>query len=223
MDNKEQLGRWLNREYKRHLKDKESWLIKTDEKGLGGRKCKGEAKDAGKRETEWSRLLVWWQGLTHCSKERTQMKQSEKTAVPPLSVPPPYSLTHGIYPVIDVQSGEIYIRGDTESGQLRGHYNPFVPEPSKVYTPQVGGPACYEPFSDRIERDAEAPIQHSPPQHSTPCVYPPPTGERQTLLGNFKEKLSVLKVSVEDGACDSDSQPRQKTRPEAPSSGDRQT
>ncbi|MEQ2238949.1 hypothetical protein ILYODFUR_038718 [Ilyodon furcidens] len=118
------------------------------------------------------------------------MKQSEKTAVPPPSVPPPYSLTQGIYPVIDVQNGEIHIRGDTESGQLRAHYNPFVPEPSNVYTPQVGGAACYEPFSDRIERDAEAP---------------------------------------KDGACGSDSQPRQKTRPEAPSSesdgrsGDRQT
>ncbi|MEQ2249904.1 hypothetical protein ILYODFUR_034411, partial [Ilyodon furcidens] len=46
MDNKEPLGRWLNREYKRHLKDKESWLIKADEKGrLGGIKCKVEAKD----------------------------------------------------------------------------------------------------------------------------------------------------------------------------------
>ncbi|MEQ2238273.1 hypothetical protein ILYODFUR_031492 [Ilyodon furcidens] len=117
MDDRELLGRWLNREYKRHLKDKESWLIKADEKGgLGGRKCKVEAKDAGKRETKWGRLLVWWQGLIHYSKDRTQEKQSEKTAVPPPSVPPPYSLTHGIYPVIDVQNGEIYIRGDTESG-----------------------------------------------------------------------------------------------------------
>ncbi|MED6240866.1 hypothetical protein ATANTOWER_029818 [Ataeniobius toweri] len=125
----------------------------------------------------------------------------------------------------DVQSGEMYIRGDTESGQLCAHYNPFVPEPSKAYTPQVGGPACYEPFSDRIQRDADAPTQHSPPR-----VYPPPTGVRQTLLGNFKEKLSVLKVSGEDGACGSNSQSRQKTRPKASSSepdgfrsGDRQT
>ncbi|MEQ2163816.1 hypothetical protein GOODEAATRI_034312 [Goodea atripinnis] len=103
MDNKEPLGRWLNREYKRHLKDKESWLIKADEKGgLGGRKCKGEAKDAGKRETEWGRLLVWWQGLIHCSKERTQKKQSEKTVVPPPSVPPPYSLTHGIQVLLKI-------------------------------------------------------------------------------------------------------------------------
>ncbi|MEQ2170242.1 hypothetical protein GOODEAATRI_033490, partial [Goodea atripinnis] len=124
---------------------------------LGGIKCKIEAKDAGKRETEWGRLLVWWQGLIHCSKDRTQEKQLEKTAVPPPSVPPPYSLTHGIYPVIDVQNGEIYIRGETESGQLRAHYNLFVPEPSKVYTPQVGGPACYEPFSDRIERELQRP------------------------------------------------------------------
>ncbi|MED6285521.1 hypothetical protein CHARACLAT_030146 [Characodon lateralis] len=76
MDDREPLGRWLNREYKRHLKDKESWLIKADEKGgLGGRKCKVEAKDAGKRETEWGRLLVWWQGLIHYSKDRTQEKQ----------------------------------------------------------------------------------------------------------------------------------------------------
>ncbi|MEQ2305437.1 hypothetical protein AMECASPLE_037822 [Ameca splendens] len=90
IDDREPLGRCLNREYKRHLKDKDSWLIKADEKGrLGGIKCKVEAKDAGKRETEWGRLLVWWQGLIHCSKDRTQMKQSEKTAVPPLSVPPP--------------------------------------------------------------------------------------------------------------------------------------
>ncbi|KAK5614945.1 hypothetical protein CRENBAI_008589, partial [Crenichthys baileyi] len=88
------------------------------------------------------------------------------------------------------------------------------------YTPQVGGPACYEPFSDRIERDKEGPTQHFLPQHSTPCVNPP-TGVSQTLLGNFKDKLSVLKESGEDGACGSDSQPRQKTRPEAPSSGDR--
>ncbi|MEQ2227419.1 hypothetical protein ILYODFUR_037546 [Ilyodon furcidens] len=60
MDDGEPLGRWLNREYKRHLKDKDSWLIKADEKGrLSGIKCKVEAKDAGKRETAWGRLLVW--------------------------------------------------------------------------------------------------------------------------------------------------------------------
>ncbi|MEQ2159702.1 hypothetical protein GOODEAATRI_025767 [Goodea atripinnis] len=79
------------------MKDKESRLIKADEKGRhGGIKCKVEAKDAAKRETEWGCLLVWWQGLIHCNKDRTQEKQSEKTAVPPPSVPPPYSLTHGI-------------------------------------------------------------------------------------------------------------------------------
>ncbi|MEQ2185545.1 hypothetical protein GOODEAATRI_019302, partial [Goodea atripinnis] len=156
-------------------------------------------------EKERQNRAVCWYGGIHCGKDRTQKKQSEKTAVPPPSVPPPYSLTHGIYPVIDVQNGEIYIRGDTESGQLRAHYNPFVPEPSKVYTPQVGGPACYEPFSNRIERDKEGPTQNFLPQHSTPCVNPP-TGVSQTLLGNFKEKLSVLNVSGEDGACGSDSQ-----------------
>ncbi|MEQ2259622.1 hypothetical protein XENORESO_014869 [Xenotaenia resolanae] len=52
---------------------------------------------------------------------------------------------------------EKYILEETESGQLRAHYNLFVPEPSNVYTPQVGGPACYEPFSDRIERELQRP------------------------------------------------------------------
>ncbi|MEQ2305616.1 hypothetical protein AMECASPLE_039601 [Ameca splendens] len=61
MDDREPLGRWLNREYKRHLKDKDSWLIKADEKGrLGGIKCKVKAKTQGKgRQTG---AVCWFGG-----------------------------------------------------------------------------------------------------------------------------------------------------------------
>ncbi|MEQ2269037.1 hypothetical protein XENORESO_021094 [Xenotaenia resolanae] len=49
IDDREPLGRWLNREYKRHLKDKESWLIKVGEKGgLGGKSVKLKQKTHGK-------------------------------------------------------------------------------------------------------------------------------------------------------------------------------